>query len=118
MLFSTLTLAAALAGSVTASPVLLRRQGPGTDVPATPSNNGTAVGSSYLNATVESVPIGVTPGNWTQLTNATEPFPNGRLFIGEACFVAVDTSPPSARTTVNADQIYTAQATRRATRPT
>ncbi|GAA5967690.1 hypothetical protein JCM8115_006903 [Rhodotorula mucilaginosa] len=82
MLFSTLTLAAALAGSATASPLLLRRQGPGTDVPATPSNNGTAVGSSYLNATVESVPIGVTPGNWSQLTNATEPYPNGRLFIG------------------------------------
>jgi hypothetical protein len=87
MLFSTLTLAAALAGSATASPLLLRRQGPGTDVPATPSNNGTAVGSSYLNATVESVPIGVTPGNWSQLTNATEPYPNGRLFIGEAWFL-------------------------------
>lgn len=83
MLFSTLTLAAALVGSTTASPVLLRRQGPGSDVPTTPSNNETAVGSSYLNATIESVPLGVTPGNWSGFTNATEPYPNAAIFIGE-----------------------------------
>ncbi|GAA5866788.1 hypothetical protein JCM3774_001801 [Rhodotorula dairenensis] len=82
MLFSTLTLAAALVGTTTASPVLLRRQGPGSDVPAAPSTNGTAVGSSYLNATIESVPQGVTPGNWSGFTNATEPYPNAAIFIG------------------------------------
>ncbi|GAA6003131.1 ferritin-like domain-containing protein [Rhodotorula paludigena] len=97
MLFSSSFAALAAVSAVHASPVV-KRQGPGTGLPTnatrpdtssgnvtyTPVSSTEQVGSSYLNATVESVPLGVnTTGNWTvPYTNGSEPYPGAHIFIG------------------------------------
>lgn len=98
MLFSSSLAALAAVSAVHASPVV-KRQGPGTGLPTnatrpdassgnvtyTPVSSTEQVGSSYLNATVESVPLGVNnTGNWTvPYTNGSEPYPGAHIFIGE-----------------------------------
>lgn len=96
MLFTSLAAAAALAGTTSASP-LLRRQGGGSGLPPNATipqgSNGnityqvvptTSNGSSYLNATVESIPQGVNnTGSWNvTYTNGTEPYPGAHLLLG------------------------------------
>ncbi|KAJ8295969.1 Protein rds1 [Rhodotorula toruloides] len=96
MLFKSLTAAAALAGTTSASP-LLRRQGGGSGLPANATlpqgSNGNITyqvvpsssnGSSYLNATVQSIPQGVNnTGSWNvTYTNGTEPYPGAHLILG------------------------------------
>ncbi|GAA5884494.1 hypothetical protein JCM6882_005274 [Rhodosporidiobolus microsporus] len=96
MLLFSLAAAAALAGTTTASPLLLRRQGGGSGLPpnatipdATNATNITytiveqTTNGTNLNVPVnESVPLGVTPGNWSGFTNETEPYNNAAVFIG------------------------------------
>ncbi|GAA5829390.1 hypothetical protein JCM11251_005031 [Rhodosporidiobolus azoricus] len=96
MLFFSLAAAAALAGSTSASPLLLRRQGGGSGLPpnatipdASNSTNVTytvveqTTNGTNLNQPVfESVPLGVTPGNWSGYTNGTEPYAGAALIIG------------------------------------
>ncbi|GAA5976933.1 hypothetical protein JCM10908_005684 [Rhodotorula pacifica] len=93
MLFSTLAVAAALAGFANASPVALeKRQGGGTDLPTTPQvpngsggytqSNSNRTGSSYLDPIVTSVPEGVDSSSWKGYTTENEPYANAAKFIG------------------------------------
>ncbi|GAA6019459.1 hypothetical protein JCM10207_001396 [Rhodosporidiobolus poonsookiae] len=96
MLFSSLAAAAALAGSASASPVLVRRQGGGSGIPANATQpdysnstnptytpiETTTNGTSMNQPVFDSVPEGVTPGNWSSYSNQTEPYANAALFIG------------------------------------
>ncbi|BGP30723.1 conserved fungal protein [Rhodotorula toruloides] len=96
MLLKSLTAVAALAGTTSASP-LVRRQGGGSGLPANATlpqgSNGNITyqvvpsssnGSSYLNATVQSIPQGVNnTGSWNvTYTNGTEPYPGAHLILG------------------------------------
>ncbi|GAA6037960.1 hypothetical protein JCM8097_009510 [Rhodosporidiobolus ruineniae] len=112
MLFQSLAAAAALAGSAHASPVLLRRQGGGSGLPANatipdftnatnvtysptaPTTNGTSLNQPVF----DSVPLGVDNSTWAGYTNATastngtlpvngtsnstEPYPGASIIIG------------------------------------
>ncbi|GAA5967119.1 hypothetical protein JCM11641_000446 [Rhodosporidiobolus odoratus] len=96
MLFSSIAAYVALASSASASPLLLRRQGGGSGLPpnattpdaTNPSNitytptQQTTNGTSLNQPAEQSVPLGVTPGNWTGYTNGTEPYPGASIFIG------------------------------------
>lgn len=93
MLFSTLALAAALAGIVNASPVALeKRQGGGSDLPTSreipdgsggyKKTNDSTNGSSYLDPVVTSVPEGVDPSNWKGYTTQNEPYANAAKILG------------------------------------
>ncbi|GAA5835943.1 hypothetical protein JCM9279_002147 [Rhodotorula babjevae] len=95
VLFTSLAAAAALAGSSTASP-LFRRQGGSSGLPANATipngsgNNityevvpGTSNGTSFVNATVESVPLGVNATGWNvTYTNSSEPYEGAHLILG------------------------------------
>lgn len=127
MLFSSSLAALAAVSAVHASPVV-KRQGPGTGLPTnatrpdtssgnvtyTPVSSTEQVGSSYLNATVESVPLGVNnTGNWTvPYTNGSEPYPGAHIFIGELSIL--DKSKARERRLTSARP----QATRSRTAPT
>lgn len=105
VLFTSLAAAAALAGSSYATP-LFRRQGGSSGLPANatiPEGSGDNVtytpvpssqnGSSYLNATVESVPLGVNASGWNvSYTNSSEPYENAHIFIGNPTKNGTNTS--------------------------
>ncbi|BGP38585.1 conserved fungal protein [Rhodotorula kratochvilovae] len=95
VLFTSLAAAAALAGSSSASPLFRRQAGNGLPSNATlPDFTNadnitynvvptTENGSSYLNATVESIPLGVNASGWNvTYTNGTEPYPNAHIILG------------------------------------
>ena len=96
VLFTSLAAAAALAGSSHASP-LFRRQGGSSGLPANatiPNGSGNNItyevvptssnGTSFVNATVESVPLGVNATGWNvTYTNSSEPYEGAHLILGE-----------------------------------
>ncbi|KPV76317.1 uncharacterized protein RHOBADRAFT_64719 [Rhodotorula graminis WP1] len=95
VLFTSLAAAAALAGSSNASP-LFRRQGGTSGLPANatvPNGSGnnityevvptTSNGTSFVNASVESVPLGVNATGFNvSYTNSSEPYEGAHLILG------------------------------------
>ncbi|BGP14533.1 conserved fungal protein [Rhodosporidiobolus nylandii] len=95
MRFSSFAAAAAFAGASSASPVLVRRQGGGSGLPAnatipdfdsgnvtyTPTEQ-TRNGTSLNQPIFESVPQGVNASTWAGYQNGTEPYAGASLILG------------------------------------